>query len=227
MAIAHINSQAASADREAAKRPRRRRQTAKSRDLILAAALALMRDVGVRRMSIEAVATAAGVGKTTIYRWWPSKGLLAMDAFEHGMGILEPKTVADNGTLRGDLSDLVRPVIDSMREAGGERLGPQIIAEAQSDPELAAQIYPRLLAPHRSLHVSIFEAAARRGEISPSMDSTLLLDALYGAYYHRLLLHHGTVDSAFFESLIDLLVSGAEALGPLGPKSQIETERSV
>jgi AcrR family transcriptional regulator len=189
----------------------RSRQAAKSRDEILDAAFTLMLEVGIRKMTIEAVASTAGVGKTTIYRWWRSKGLLALDAFDHGFRVLEATTPPDTGSLRGDLNALTRQVIESVGTAS-ERLGPQIIAEAQHDPELAAEIYSRLVAPYRALQHSIFDAAARRAEISSSLDSTLLLDALYGAYFHRLLLHHGAIDTAFFDALIELLVSGAHAL---------------
>jgi AcrR family transcriptional regulator len=167
-----------------------------------------MHEVGVRKMSIEAVAAAAGVGKTTIYRWWRSKGLLALDAFDHAFGVLEPTKPPDNGSLREDLTALTRPVVESLGTMA-YRLGPQIIAEAQFDPALAAEIYARLVRPYRTLRAPIFEAAVRRGEISPSLDTTLVLDALYGAYFHRLLLHHGEINPAFFESLIDLILRGA------------------
>ena len=186
-------------------------RTARSKDLILQAALATMTEVGVRKMTIEAVAATAGVAKTTIYRWWRSKGLLVLDAFDHGFAVLESAKSPDTGSLKGDLSELMRQVIES-RGSVAERLGPQIIAEAQSDQELAAAIYSRIVAPYRILHQSIFEAAAARGEISRSFDTELLFDALYGAYFHRLLLHHGKIDTAFFESLVDLLATGATGL---------------
>lgn len=189
----------------------RRLQAARSKEVILRAALSLIQEVGVRRMTVEAVALRSGVARTTIYRWWRSKGLLALDAFEHGFGILAPFDFPDTGSLRGDLNALMRPVVESVRDTGGDRLGPQIIAEAQFDPELAAQIYSRLIAPYRELHHSLFERAVGRGEISPDVDATMLLDALYGAYFHRILFFHGELDAAFFETLIDTLVSGAQA----------------
>lgn len=192
-------------------RKTQRRQTAKSKDVILEAALEVMIKVGIRKMSIEAVAAAAGVGKTTIYRWWRSKGLLAIDAFEHGFRVLEPTPPPDTGSLLGDLQEVVRPVLKS-RDTVAARLGPQIIAEAQSDPALAGEIYSRLVGPYRSRYQSIFETAAARGEISPSFDQSLLLDALYGAYFHRVLLHHGEIDDTFFDSLLDLLVGGARSM---------------
>jgi AcrR family transcriptional regulator len=191
-----------------------------------------MKDGGIRKMTIEAVAVAAGVGKTTIYRWWPSKGLLALDAFEYGFSVLEPTAPPDTGSLRGDLTELIRPVL-AARDSIAGRLGPQIIAEAQYDAELAEQIYSRLVGPYRRLQKTIFENAARGGEISSSFDDAMLLDALYGAYFHRVLLHHGELDQGFFDRLIDLLVTGAETISfpPSGgsrPKETLPpTERNV
>jgi AcrR family transcriptional regulator len=190
----------------------RRRDTARSKDAILTVTAALMNEVGIRRMTIEAVAAAAGVGKTTIYRWWRSKGTLALDAFEHEFGILHPSLNPDTGSLRTDLVELLRPMVESIQVTGTDRLWPQIVAEAQSDPELAHEIYSKLISPYRALHRPVFEAAAARGEISASFDPTLLLDALYGAYYHRLLLHHGSLEPAFFDELIRMLVLGARAM---------------
>ncbi|MEA2683656.1 MAG: hypothetical protein QOK05_1984 [Chloroflexota bacterium] len=189
----------------------RRRQRAKSRDQILQAAFEILCEMGVRKMTIEAVAEAAGVGKTTIYRWWRSKGLLALEAFEHGFGVLEPTEPPSTGSLRTDLWQLARRLLQS-KGTVAYRLGPQIIAEAQADPDLAAEIYNRMILPYRSMQTPVFEKAVQRGEISESVDTGLVLDALYGAYFHRVLLHHGEIDHAFFDALVDLLVSGAQAI---------------
>ena len=188
----------------------RRRSKAKSKDAILQAAFAQLEAVGVRGMTVEGVASNAGVAKTTIYRWWRSKGVLALDAYEHGMGMLEPTHPADTGSFVGDLKELVRPVVEE-RGRVSQRLVAQIIAEAQYDSELAGEIHSKVIAPYRRLQQSIFERASARREIPPSLDTEMLLDALYGAYFHRLLFHHGDLDAAFFDSLVELLVDGATA----------------
>lgn len=186
----------------------RRRPKAKSKDAILDAAFAQMQASGVRRMTVEGVASNAGVAKTTIYRWWRSKGVLVLDAYEHGMRMLEPTELADTGAFLGDLKEMVRPVADE-RGTVSQSLVTQIIAEAQYDSVLASEIYSKVIAPYRRLQQPVFERAAARRDIPKSLDTNMLLDALYGAYFHRVLFHHGEVDAAFFDALVELLVYGA------------------
>src|ERR1700744_183506 len=104
-----------------------------SRGAIIAAANKLLHTIGLNRMSIEAVAEASGVGKATIYRWWPSKGTLALDAYlEH---MLTKVVVPDTGDGAKDLRRHASAVIDFYASKEG-RIFAQFIAEAQSDLHL-------------------------------------------------------------------------------------------
>src|SRR5258708_5351869 len=161
-------------------------------------------------MTVEGVASNAGGARTAIFRGGRCEGALCLDAYEAGMGMLEPSTPVDTGTFLGDLKALVRPVVEE-RGTASQRVVAQIIAEAQYDSELAGEIYSKVIAPYRKLQESIFDRAAARREIPPSLDTQMLLDALYGAYFHRLLFHHGDLDAVFFDSLVELLVDGATA----------------
>jgi AcrR family transcriptional regulator len=166
-----------------------------------------MRDVGVRRMTLEGIAAAAGVSKATIYRWWSSKGTLALDAFQSAFVALEIPP-PDTGSLRTDLHALFTMVLGSFEHDYRDRMLREIVAEAQSDTPLAQAIFTTFIEPYRAFHRPIFEAAIARGELSRNVDMPLVLDTLYGAYYHRLLLHHGDLSPAFFASVVDLLVDG-------------------
>ncbi|HXA43576.1 MAG TPA: TetR-like C-terminal domain-containing protein [Candidatus Solibacter sp.] len=124
------------------------------------------------------------------------------------MRMLEPTELADTGAFLGDLKEMVRPVADE-RGTVSQSLVTQIIAEAQYDSVLASEIYSKVIAPYRRLQQPVFERAAARRDIPKSLDTNMLLDALYGAYFHRVLFHHGEVDAAFFDALVELLVYGA------------------
>src|SRR5579863_6546022 len=103
---------------------------------ILAATADLLASRGLAAMSIEEVAARAGVGKTTIYRRWPSKGLLALDAFVASFQAQQP--LPDTGTLRGDMLAALTLWVRAVTQTpmGGMLTG--LIAEAQYDPELRA-----------------------------------------------------------------------------------------
>src|SRR5580692_11404240 len=103
---------------------------------ILGATVELLAERGLAAMSIEEVAARAGVGKTTIYRRWPSKGLLALDAFVASFRAEQP--LPDTGTLRGDLLDALHAWVRAVTLTPMGRLLADLIAEAQHDPELRA-----------------------------------------------------------------------------------------
>ena len=167
-----------------------------------------MREQGVTRMTVEGVASAAGVSKGTIYRWWKSKGDLALDAARDQL-LLLIAPAPTNGSLRDDLLAMMTPFIQSLDNPRRRRVLQQIVAEAQSDPHLAAALYSSVIEPHRSAHAPVFEAALSRAELTADVEFGLLLDMLYGAVYHRLLLHHDRIDADFLTKLIDMALDGA------------------
>src|SRR5487761_427235 len=135
---------------------------------ILAAAAELLASRGLGAMSIEEVAARAGVGKATIYRRWPSKGLLALDAFVVSFRAEQP--LPDTGSLRGDLLSALRLWVRAVTSTPVGRLLASLIAEAQHDPELHAAWRCRVLGPLRAQHRIMLARAVVRGEISPSVD---------------------------------------------------------
>jgi AcrR family transcriptional regulator len=157
---------------------------------ILAAAGDLLAARGFEAMSIEEVAARAGVGKATIYRRWPSKGLLALDAFVVSFSAEQPVTTTPNG-----------------------RLLTSLIGVAQHDPELYAAWRDRVLEPLRARHRVMLERAVARGEIAPSVDFEVVLDLFFGAAQHRLLLGHLPMTEHFIESVVDVLLSGISERG--------------
>jgi AcrR family transcriptional regulator len=185
---------------------RGRPRSAEADRAILDAAGELLATRGLSGMSIEEVAARAGVSKATIYRRWPSKGLLALDAFMIMFRSLQPPV--DTGSLRGDLLSALRAWVRAVTTTPAGRLLASLIAEAQHDPELHAAWRDRVLEPLRTQHRTVLERAVARGEISPEMDQEVVLDLFFGAAQHRLLLGHLELTDSFVTSVVDVLLRG-------------------
>jgi AcrR family transcriptional regulator len=185
---------------------RGRPRSAEADRAIMTAAVDLLAERGLAAMSIEEVAARAGVGKTTIYRRWPSKGLLALDAFVRSFGAQQP--LPDTGTLRGDLAAALQAWVHAVTRTPAGRMLTGLIAEAQHDPELRGPWRDRVLEPLRTQHRIMLDRAIARGEIPPTVDGEVVLDLLFGAAQHRLLLGHLPLTDDFVGTVVDIIVDG-------------------
>ncbi len=188
--------------------PRRGRpRSEKARVAILEAAADLLLDRGLSGVSMDAVAERAGVSKATIYRWWPTKETLALDALFSEWAAATP-TARDTGSLRGDLLALLRPWA---RLAGSRPYGRVIaglISQAQADPGFAAQYRARFVEPRRGQAREVFRRAIERGEIPADTKIEVALDMLYGPLYHRLLHGHAPLSDRFVRDVVDTALDG-------------------
>jgi AcrR family transcriptional regulator len=175
----------------------------------LQAATQILAERGLAGMSIEEVASRAGVGKATIYRRWPSRGTLALDAFLAEFQGQQP--LPDTGTLRGDLLAALRAWVRSVTRTSAGAMLAGLIAEAQQDPGLAAAWRERVVERLRAQHKIMLDRAIQRGEIPPDTDQEVVLDLLFGAAYHRLLHGHAPLNDRFARRVVDLIVSGVSA----------------
>ena len=145
-------------------------------------------------MSIDAIAQSAGTSKATIYRWWPNKAAIIMEAFLTSTEAdlyVEPTSSPEI-----DLATRIRRVISMFRSANG-RIIASVIAEAQSDPEVGAAYREHLLAPRRAnIREPIERMIAAQG-VTHDVDIDLAIDLIYGPLYERLLLGHAPLDDAF------------------------------
>jgi AcrR family transcriptional regulator len=171
----------------------------------------LLADRGLSAMSIEEVAARAGVGKTTIYRRWPSKGLLALDAFVTSFREAQPPN--DTGTLRGDLLAALHAWVHAVTQTPMGRMLTSLIAEAQHDPELRGAWRERVLEPLRVQHRIMLDRAIERGEIPASVDRDVVLDLFFGAAEHRLLLGHLPMTDDFIAAVVDVILAGIQPAG--------------
>jgi len=178
-----------------------------TRSRILAATREVFERNGTRGTTTREVAERAGVSKATIYRWWPTKETLALDALFNEWAAARPPA-RDTGSLRGDLLSLLRPWarLASSRPYG--RVIAALITEAQMDPAFAAEYRTRFVEPRREQGREVFRRATARGEIPADTKVEVALDMLYGPLYHRLLHGHAPLDDRFVRDVVDTALDG-------------------
>ena len=176
-----------------------------ARQAVLRAAGDLLARDGFAAVTVEAIAAEAGVGKATIYRWWPGKAAVVMDAFLAATGPCAP--FPDTGCLEEDLRGQMRALAQAFSGRAGVVMR-GVLAEAQSDPEAAHAFRTRYLAPRRAETRRILERARERGQLCPHADLETAADALYGPLYYRLTAGHAPLDAAFVDALLALIFQG-------------------
>jgi AcrR family transcriptional regulator len=186
---------------------RGRPRSEKARTAILDAATELLLEQGLETVSMDEVAERAGVSKATIYRWWPTKETLALDALFHEWAAVRP-AARDTGSLRGDLLSLLRPWVGLVDKRPYGRVISALITEAQTDPAFGEQYRERFVEPRRAQARPILTRAIERGELPAGTDVELALDLLYGPLYHRLLHCHAPLNERFLRDLVDTVLAG-------------------
>jgi AcrR family transcriptional regulator len=189
---------------------RGRPRSERARLAVLAAAAELLLDRGLAAVSMDAVAARAGVSKATIYRWWPTKETLALDALYTEWAAAQPFGV-DTGSLRGDLLALLTPWAQAASSRPYGRVIAALVSEAQTDPAFAAEYRQRVVQPRRDQARAILARSIERGEIPPSIKTEVAIDLLYGPLYQRLLHGHASLDDAFVEDVVEMALVGIYA----------------
>ena len=182
---------------------RGRRRSTRSHEAVLAATIAVLDDVGYNALTMEAVAAAAGVGKATIYRWWPSKASLVIEALD--TTVPTPHVVSTHDTRTDIRAIVVAAVQDYLHTPLGPNLA-AITTDAATDPD-ATERLAALLGSRRAAHASVLLAAAGRGDLPHDIDVHLVLDIITGTLIHRALLGI-TPDEHTIDELTDLLTTG-------------------
>jgi AcrR family transcriptional regulator len=148
------------------------------------------------------------VGKATIYRWWPSKAAVVMDAVLEAASPRIP--FPDTGSAREDLRRQIASVIELYTRTKTGRGIRALIAESQHDPSLAESLRDSFIASRRAEAGTVFERGIERGELRPDLDVGVAIDSLYGAVYYRLLVSHAPLDAGYTDTLIDQLFPAFE-----------------
>lgn len=157
-------------------------------------------------MTIEEVAARAGTGKATIYRRWPTKGTLAMDAL---MAEVDPAApFPDTGSAIEDFRLQLRAVARVFNRPRIRHALIGVVFEAQNDPELRNAFADRYMNPRRDQARAVIERGIARGELRAGFKQEVLFDQLYGALYFRLLVSGHPLNPRFTDELVDQAFEG-------------------
>jgi AcrR family transcriptional regulator len=163
--------------------PRGRPRSARAQQAILGAAHELMREEGYRALTIEGIAARAGVGKQTIYRWWPSKGAILVDAF---LAQLQTHaTWIETGDFRADLVTAISRAATTLADPEFGSPYAALFYEALSDPAVAATLYQQVLLPSRIAHRERMVRAQAEGTVRTDLDVDLVIDMIYAPIWYR------------------------------------------
>ena len=169
---------------DTAKKPLGRPRSAQSHQAILQATLELMAEVGFERMSIDAIATRAGVGKPTIYRRYKSKEELVANAIE---SVREEIVIPDTGSLWGDIEAIIQNAAQITLTPLGRQTVAMIISSATSNSQFAQVYWTQYLQPRRQAFAIVLERATARNEIQVEVSSDLVFDIISGVMLYALI----------------------------------------
>ncbi|WP_297548046.1 TetR/AcrR family transcriptional regulator [Amycolatopsis sp.] len=185
---------------------RGRPRSERARLAVLDAAADLLIQGGMGAATMEAIAARAGVSKATIYKWWPSRAHVALDSFfvrtKPTMAVTCGASLAEALTMQvGSLQQLfVDPATGSLMR--------EMVALAQSDPDIRAALATRWLRPRRAVVEELLRAGIDRGEIRSDADLPAVMDQLFGPLYYRLLFGHELLSDGLAETLVQQVLTG-------------------
>ncbi|MEO8907787.1 MAG: TetR/AcrR family transcriptional regulator C-terminal ligand-binding domain-containing protein [Microbacteriaceae bacterium] len=190
-----------------AKQRRGRRPAAEVRAEVFAATSALMYADGLSAVTFDRVAVRSGASKTTIYKWWPSPGALAAEAyFVTNESELQ---FPDTGDLANDVRAQLRAFVRLVTQGGSGKIIAELIGRAQTDRDLSTAVSEHYTMPRRILAIRYFQRALERGQLRDDADLGLLVDQLWGACYNRLLIPDALLDESFADALVRNTLVGA------------------
>jgi AcrR family transcriptional regulator len=184
-----------------------RKRSAAAEAAILAATIELLEEKPLCEVTADAIAVRAGVSKATIYKWWPNKNRVALDAF-----ISRARTEIPGVDTGSALRDFTEQLVAASRfcmSASGRMLC-QFIAEGQNDPELLTLFHERFLRSRRQAIRKLWERGVARGEIRPELDPELVIDLIFGPLVFRLLVGHGRLDATDAEAMAAAVFRGLQ-----------------
>ncbi|MFT4468909.1 TetR/AcrR family transcriptional regulator [Arthrobacter sulfonylureivorans] len=191
-----------------AKAPDPTRRSESARQAVLQAALALCEESGYPRLTIEGIASRSGVSKKTIYRWWPSKGAVLLEAVIERAA--STANHPDTGHLVDDVLTQLKAVI-ALLTPHQTSATTGLIAESLRDDDLAADLREQLIIPNIVLFDDRMRLAKSRGELPEGTDLRLLNDLLHGTLYHRLVFHLGMPSDDELRERIEVVIAGVNA----------------
>jgi AcrR family transcriptional regulator len=188
---------------------RGRRRSERSHQAIIAATQQLLIERSYPELTIEGIAARAGVGKQTIYRWWPSKAALVLEAYLAGSDAVP--LPAEGTAAREEIGALLGWLIAVLVQPIGGHVVAGLVADLQQDADLAEGFHRDVVPARREAMLGALERARARGEIRADTDLELAVDALHGAVFYRLLLSGRPLDADFADRLAEQALAGLAA----------------
>jgi AcrR family transcriptional regulator len=181
-----------------------RPRSEEARQAVLAATRELLDEQGFGALTMEGIARRAGVGKQTVYRWWPSTAEVVLEMGNELASALVSDP--DLGSLEADLRTFMRRSVAGLRGRTA-KIAAGVMAEAQLDDEFGARLRAGFLARRREALRRVLERGRTRGEVDPEVDLDLLVDLMFGALWYRVLAQHAPLSRRFADQLTDALLT--------------------
>lgn len=160
---------------------------------------------------MEGIAARAGVGKQTIYRWWPSKGAVVFDALLHESRSDQDAGIPDTGKLGADLQALLRATAKELAEPRRDALFRALLADVQANEALANELMTRLLLPQHNAMRGRLKRARKAKQLAAGVDLDVAVEIVFGPMLRRWLLRTGPLDNAFADSVAALAANALQA----------------
>jgi AcrR family transcriptional regulator len=187
------------------RRGRPKTQSAQSHAVIMDAVYAVLQEKSARDMTMEEVARRAGVGKQTLYKWWPTKAALVMSMFSERMERYPDAVEGSNAET--NLKQHLRRFITAFNGPLG-RIIADLIAEGQSEHAVLQEFYEQHVRSRRADTVAALELGKASGELRPDANAEIVVDALFGAIYYRLLFRSAPLTDQYADDLVDQAFRG-------------------
>jgi AcrR family transcriptional regulator len=183
-------------------RSRGRPRSEEARRAVLSAGTRLVRLHGYGALTMEAIARTAGVSKQTVYRWWPQKAAVVLEALNEGAETVAPDP--DTGSLESDLALFLRQTVRGANR--NARVLAAMMAEAQLDEEFGASFQRDFLGRRRAVLRQILERARERREIADSTDLDFLVEIVFATVWYRILGRHARLNDRFADRLSETVL---------------------
>jgi AcrR family transcriptional regulator len=180
-------------------RVRGRPRSEEHRDAVLKAAMELMQEDDLRRASVDRISARSGVSKATIYKWWPNRTAVAIEAFLHQMMVDAP--VPDTGSATEDFRLTLRGIMSFYTSPFGA-IYAQLIGESQFYPTERERIRTHQVTVRRAAVQKIWDRGVARGELDPNIDPDVAMDLIFGPAMYRMAIGHGGLTPADADTIV-------------------------
>jgi AcrR family transcriptional regulator len=185
--------------------PRGRTRDEDARQRVLDAAFELVGSKEQGKVTINDIAESASVAKQTIYRWWPSRTAVILDALV--IGSMKATPFKTTGDVRADFRAHLRSVVRVFDSPTGALIR-ELVAESQSDDDIATEFHERFWSPRRELSMSHLRRGIDMGQIRPDIAPEVVLDAIYGPLWLRLMIGHLPLKQRVADDILDAIWPG-------------------